>query len=84
MATKHDTELVLSETEALNLISMLSAALYNRRTGHHRLGDLGCVGTGQSFGDLPTLEVDGATFYFVIDMAKDPVKEFLPFPTDQT
>ena len=82
MATKHDTELVLSETEALNLISMLSAALYNRRTGHHQLGQLSSCGTGQSFGDLPTLEVDGATFYFVIDMAKDPVKEFLPFPTD--
>lgn len=84
MATKHNTELVLSETEALKLISMLSAAIYNRRTGHHRLGDLGCAGTGSSFGDLPTLQVDGATFYFVIDMAKDPVKEFLPFPTNQT
>lgn len=82
MATKHSTELRISETQALKLISMLSATLYNSRTGHHQLGQISCSGTGQSFGDLPTLEVDGATFYFVIDMAKDPVKEFLPFPTD--
>jgi hypothetical protein len=75
-------ELVLSESEALRLISLLSATIFNRRTGYTSISAVGSCGTSQGYSDMPELVVDGRRTIFSVDMSKDVVKTFRSFPSE--
>lgn len=75
-------ELVLSESEALRLIALLSATIFNRRTGCTSIGAVGSCGTTQGFSDMAEIVVDGRRMVVTVDMSKDAVKTFRPFPSE--
>lgn len=83
LSADHVDELVLSETEALRLIALLSASIFNRRTGYTSIGAIGSCGTSQGYSDMPEIVVDGRRTVFTVDMSKDPVKTFRPFPFEE-
>ncbi len=81
---KNNEFLTMSESEALRLIALLSATLYNRRVGLTKIALSNDTGTGPSFSETPVLAVNTPTrgvpsmsqLHFVVDMTLDPPKAY--------